>query len=395
MAVLGGGGGLQAGGAAGAAAEVTLEVPHKVAPHAPFDAQSLKDRAEWFGDLAALVATPLAAGPVQQRQVVRKRHRQKALVAGPDARATGLRAGGLALVKCQWSKPPVAGDALMGVGGAAFAGLAGGGFLAALCGSCGLDLGGGFAEGNGNKFAGGGLELLPLEGLDAVVGRGVLALLGGCRHRRPDRVQVDVHGAGQQARFVGDSLGFEAAFPEAAGAVVLLVGHAGDRLAGTSHEPRDVAESRADQFQAVFVTLERLDVVFGGLAKVFFEAAAGEKLEPALGDLPVGPRGDDVGAVAEDQVHVVGEDGIGQDVDAEYGCENLEPASYPFASRLEVPAAGGVFSGQIGLPHAALDGVDDTDFPGIKYLTSRGPWHGKSPEKGWNSEYNGSAGKHQ
>ena len=66
---------------------------------------------------------------------------------------------------------------------------------------------------------------------------------------------------------------------------------------------------------------------------MFFKAFAGKELEPALGDLPVGPRFDDIGSRPQNQMHVIGQDGVRKDINAKDGGEYFESTSNPLATR--------------------------------------------------------------
>jgi hypothetical protein len=53
------------------------------------------------------------------------------------------------------------------------------------------------------------------------------------------------------------------------------------------------------------------------LAQEFVEPLAWEQAQPPPGDLFVGPLGHDIRTGPQDDMHVIREDGIGQDIDPE------------------------------------------------------------------------------
>jgi hypothetical protein len=65
-------------------------------------------------------------------------------------------------------------------------------------------------------------------------------------------------------------------------------------------------------------------------------------------------------------MHVVGKDGIGQDIHPEDGGDALKPFTDPFPTKLIVFAGEWVFSGQKGTSDTALDAVDDADLVGFE-----------------------------
>ena len=83
-------------------AEVLGEIPHQVAPHRPFNANALQYRLKVLGYLSPFVEAPFAAGPIKQRGVLSKRHRQEALVAGPSASMMWFGTNDIVFVDLQW-----------------------------------------------------------------------------------------------------------------------------------------------------------------------------------------------------------------------------------------------------------------------------------------------------
>lgn len=98
-------------------------------------------------------------------------------------------------------------------------------------------------------------------------------VVGTLGHRRPHRVEVDVHRAGQQSRLIDDPLCLKTSFPEAAGALVLLVRHPCDRLGKRPHQPRDIRKPRANLGKLFLVPHQRLDIIFGRIGEVFLDPA--------------------------------------------------------------------------------------------------------------------------
>jgi hypothetical protein len=68
------------------------------------------------------------------------------------------------------------------------------------------------------------------------------------------------------------------------------------------------------------------------LAQEFVEPLAWEQAQPTPGDLFVGPLGHDIGTGAQDDMHVIREDGIGQDIDPEDRGQAFQSSPDPFAA---------------------------------------------------------------
>jgi hypothetical protein len=117
------------------------------------------------------------------------------------------------------------------------------------------------------------------------------------------------------------------------------------------------------------------------LSEKFIDSLARENAQPPACDLFIGPLGHDIGAGAEDDVHMVGEDGIGQDIDPEDRGEALESCPDPFAAGLVILSRYGVETCQEGTADTALDAVHDTDFVGIEQFGPQGSRHSDSPRQ--------------
>ena len=83
-------------------AEVLGEIPHQVTPHRPFNTDSFQYRLKVLGYLSPFVEAPFAAGPIKQRGVLSKRHRQEALVASPSASMMWFGTNDIVFVDLQW-----------------------------------------------------------------------------------------------------------------------------------------------------------------------------------------------------------------------------------------------------------------------------------------------------
>ena len=95
--------------------------------------------------------------------------------------------------------------------------------------------------------------------------------------------------------------------------------------------------------------------------------------------LEIGPVGDDIGTSTNDNVHMIGEDGVGQDIDPEDGGESFHAAADPFPAVFEVFAGNGIEPGQVGPSDASLDQMDNADRIGIKLFGTWNTGHSTSP----------------
>ena len=251
----------------------------------------------WW-DLAGFVQPHLAAGPVDQLQVLIERQEQTAAVgkSASSVAVAGMFAGGF---KSDGGEPPGA--------GAVF----------------GLSFPGGFGSG-----ASGGLTIG-----DAVVQACKFAGFRRLRHCGTDGVEINVGHAGGNCRFVEQWLSLEAGFPEVTGDVVFPVGTFGDGFGNALHKPGNAAEPTAFVGEASGAVFEVIELFCGGL---FREPGGGAALwkqgPPAACDFVIGPRGGDVRASADDEVHVVGHECIAERFDGENGGQFFEAIADPFAA---------------------------------------------------------------
>ena len=93
-----------------------------------------------------------------------------------------------------------------------------------------------------------------VEAVDASFDRSVVRCLQGLDFPGPDRIQVDVGHALEQRGVVENGLQLEAAFPEAARAVVLPIRPSRERLIDTAHEPADAAESLSPPYDLLLIS---------------------------------------------------------------------------------------------------------------------------------------------
>jgi hypothetical protein len=89
---------------------------------------------------------------------------------------------------------------------------------------------------------------------------------------------------------------------------------------------------------------------------------AWKQAQPPLGDFMIGPSRDHIRASAQDDVHVIGQDGIGQHIEPKNRGEALQSLPDPFSAEVVIFACESIFAGQKSTPHTALDAVDDADF---------------------------------
>jgi hypothetical protein len=106
----------------------------------------------------------------------------------------------------------------------------------------------------------------------------------------------------------------------------------------------------------------------GRLPEELIDPLAWKQAKPSLGDLLIGPSGDYIRTRAQDDVHVIGEDGIGQHIDPKDGGKAFQPFTDPLPTELVVSPRDWVLASQKGTSDTALDAVDDPYFIGIKQL---------------------------
>jgi len=216
-----------------AATKVLLEAPYQIAPHPALDSQPFEDRKLLCRDLAPFVRPPLPTRPIEQLQIILQRDTQESLVAGSQALLVSHRTMG-PQVQRHRSQPPIArnlGTLALGRRLAPLLQLLWRGRLQDRRCLFLVDR----LHGCRRRF-----DLLALERFNSIVCRRVLRFIQRFGHRSPDGIEVDVHAASQQACFVDDPLGAEATLPEGASALILAVGHPGDRFREGFHEPGDI-----------------------------------------------------------------------------------------------------------------------------------------------------------
>ena len=123
-----------------------------------------------------------------------------------------------------------------------------------------------------------------------------------------------------------------------------------------------------------------LDVVLRRFGEEFLVPAAGKNFQPSDSNLLVGPLGDDIGSVAEDQMKVVAHHGAGQHIDPEDGSEGFHASANPLTSeRKSRPES---YRRRRGKPSdAALDRVNNIDFVGDELIGPSRSTHGTSLKK--------------
>jgi hypothetical protein len=127
------------------------------------------------------------------------------------------------------------------------------------------------------------------------------------------------------------------------------------------------------------VTYQGIDTASGGLSEEFIDSLARENAQPPACDLFIGPLGHDIGAGAEDDVHMVGEDGIGQYIDPEDRGQAFQSNPDPLTAGFVILSRDRIQACQKGTADTALDAVDDTDFVGIEQFGPQGSRHSESP----------------
>jgi hypothetical protein len=122
---------------------------------------------------------------------------------------------------------------------------------------------------------------------------------------------------------------------------------------------------------------EDIHIVGSGVTELFIDTFTGEDLEPAKGDLSIGPGFHDIGSIAQDDMEVVGKNGVGEDIDPEDGGEFLDPLSDPFFSVGEVFSGDLVEPAEVCASDASLNDVEDRNLQWGKNLTSFRSRHSK------------------
>jgi hypothetical protein len=137
---------------------------------------------------------------------------------------------------------------------------------------------------------------------DTVVGRSMDRFLGGRGECRTDRIEIHVHAAGQETCLIGDGLGFKPSFPESASALVFSVGEPCNRFGEGSHEPGRIRQTEPNLSHAASISDERVDAALGGIPEEFIDPLAWKDTQPSPSDFVVGPLGNDIGAIAQDDM---------------------------------------------------------------------------------------------
>ena len=223
------------------------------------------------------------------------------------------------------------------------------------------------------------------EGLGAVLEQalgdgGVADAVDAVGEPGADRVEVDVRHGGDHGLVGEQRAGVEALFEEVAGAVVLEVGASRDGLLEMLHEVGHGAEGAPGAGDAAGVVEDEFAAF--GLAFVGDGAVLGgrERLDPAVGDLDVGPVAVGEGIVAEHEVEVVGEHGVGRR--RRRRSRSAQAVDEPGAAVRAVAAGERVDAAQEGAAHAAGDEVVVALVDGIDQQMSGGRHAGHGPRSG-------------
>ncbi|HSX59124.1 MAG TPA: hypothetical protein VLF18_02885, partial [Tahibacter sp.] len=145
-------------------------------------------------------------------------------------------------------------------------------------------------------------------------------------------IQVDVgHGCEQRA-LVAEKLTPIAPFPEPPFAAVFAIGTAGDRLGQATHEPRKVAEARANHANARRVCKKLLTPHHHSILIIVRDR---KHSQPARRHFFVAPRLHGAGNHLNDNVKVIAHDCIGVDSDSKALSEQTQPIFDPVLSMLE------------------------------------------------------------
>ena len=106
--------------------------------------------------------------------------------------------------------------------------------------------------------------------------------------------------------------------------------------------------------------------------------------QPSGDDLAIGHRFDLVGPIAEDQMVVVGEHGVGEDVDREVAGEVFQPLVEPIAPMGVVDSGGFVVAAKKATADDAIEAVIDADDMRIEDIGAFGSGHDDTP---WTEEH--------
>jgi hypothetical protein len=170
-------------------------------------------------------------------------------------------------------------------------------------------------------------------------------LLWGRSQCRPDRIEIHVHTAGQETCLIGDGLGFKPSFPESAGALVFSIGKPCNRFGEGSHEPGRIRQTEPNLSHAACVSDERVDAALGGIPEEFIDPLAWKDTQPSPSDFVVGPLGNNIRAIAQDDVQMIGENRIGEDIDPEDRSKAFQTGPNPFSAVAVIPTRKRIISG--------------------------------------------------
>ena len=143
---------------------------------------------------------------------------------------------------------------------------------------------------------------------------------------------IDIGHRCEYRAVTAQQLGFEAAFPESAGASVFPIGAASDGLHEASHQPGQAAQACADQDQTILVRKQL--PTFEGPRKIRIFAGR-EQSNPALGDFRIAPRGDPGWIHLQYQMQMIAHDGIRLDGHRETFGDEVDPVFDPRLAVLE------------------------------------------------------------
>ena len=143
---------------------------------------------------------------------------------------------------------------------------------------------------------------------------------------------IDIGHRCEYRAVTAQQLGFEAAFPESAGASVFPIGAASDGLHEATHQPGEAAQTRADQHQTVAIRKQTL--AFDGPGEIRILTWR-KQSNPALGYFRIAPRGDMRWIHLQYQMQMIAHDGIRLDGDCETFGDEVDPVLDPGLAVLE------------------------------------------------------------
>jgi hypothetical protein len=104
----------------------------------------------------------------------------------------------------------------------------------------------------------------------------------------------------------------------------------------------------------------------GRIAKEFIDPLAWKDAQPSPSHFVVGPLGNDIGAIAQDDVQVIGENGIGEDIDPKNRSQSFQTGPDPLSAGGVISTCERIIPSQKSTANTALDAVDNADFVGIE-----------------------------